>query len=67
MKSQKTFDCLEYKRTIQAKHAENQAGLPPAVVSRERQNWLSTSSETMPKLWREMKSRHANENRESPI
>lgn len=66
MKSQKTFDCLEYKRAIQAKHAENRAGLPSSVVAKDRRNWLDTSSEAIPRLWREMRCRHANGNRSNP-
>lgn len=57
MNSQKPFDCIEYKRAIQEKHASGFAGLRPEEVLQKRGEWLEQSDNPAARLWRKMKQK----------
>ena len=59
MSKKKAFDCIEYKRAIQAKHAAETAGLSVDEEIKRRQEWLATSDNPAAQLWRKMKEAQA--------
>lgn len=54
MKTRKAFDCIEYKRAIQQKHAAENRGLSREERRRRRAKWLKSSDNAAAALWREM-------------
>lgn len=54
MKSEKQFDCVEYKRAIQSRHAAESRTLSPDEKLERRAEWLSRSDNPAARLWREM-------------
>jgi hypothetical protein len=57
MSANKPFDCVEYKRAIQARHAAEDQALGPEEKSQRRAQWLSHSDNPAARLWREMQQR----------
>jgi hypothetical protein len=57
MTSDKPFDCVEYKRAIQARHAAESGALRPEEKLQRRTQWLSRSDNPAARLWREMNKR----------
>lgn len=57
MKMEKTFDCIAYKRAIQAKHAAANRGLSGEEKMRRRAEWLEDSDNPAARLWRDLVSR----------
>lgn len=53
----KSFDCVEYKRAIQDRHAAETQGLTPDQKMMRRQQWLKDSDNPAARLWREMISK----------
>jgi len=62
MNSEKQFDCVEYKRAIQARHAAESRGLSPDEKLKRRAEWLRESDNPAARLWREM-----NKKQQSPV
>jgi len=54
MTAEKPFDCIAYKRAVQAKHAEQNRGLAPPEKTRRRAEWLKKSGNPAARLWRDM-------------
>jgi len=54
MKKQETFDCVMYKRAVQAKHAAANRGLSGEEKMRRRAQWLEDSDNPAARLWREL-------------
>jgi hypothetical protein len=59
MTTKKEFDCIEYKRAIQAKHAAETQSLSPEEKMKHRSRWLAESDNQAARLWRELCSRQA--------
>lgn len=57
MTNNQPFDCVEYKRAIQAKHAAESGTLSPEEKLTRRTQWLNQSDNPAAQLWREMKKR----------
>jgi len=57
MSSDKPFDCVEYKRAVQARHAAESRTLSPDEKREQRTQWLSGSDNPAARLWREMNKR----------
>ena len=51
------FDCVEYKRGVQAKHAAECGTLSPEENLQRRTEWLSRSDNPAARLWREMQNK----------
>lgn len=64
MKTEKTFDCVAYKRMVQAKHAEENAGLTPEERVQKLEDWAERSNDPMAKWWRREGARHVAEDAE---
>lgn len=54
MTTKKEFDCIEYKRAIQAKHAAETRTLSPNEKTTRRAQWLAESDNQAAQLWREL-------------
>ena len=54
MTTEKPFDCVEYKRVVQAKHAIENRPLSPEEKQQRRAQWLDESDNPAARLWREM-------------
>ena len=54
MTADKAFDCIAYKRAVQAKHAKQNRGLAPPEKTRRRAEWLKKSGNPAARLWRDM-------------
>ncbi len=54
MNSDREFDCVEYKRAIQARHAAESRTLSADEKLKRRAEWLSESENPAARLWREM-------------
>ena len=54
MSKKKEFDCVEYKRSIQAKHAADTQTLGPEEKAEHRARWLAESENPAARLWREL-------------
>ena len=57
MSSDKRFDCVEYKRVVQARRAAESRTLSPDEKREQRTQWLSRSDNPAARLWREMNKR----------
>ena len=55
MSERKRFDCIEYKRTVQAEHASANAGLRPEEIRKRRSEWLETSDNPAARVWRKLR------------
>jgi hypothetical protein len=54
VKARKAFDCIEYKRAIQQKHAVENRGLSHEESRSRRAEWLKSSKNPAAALWRHM-------------
>jgi hypothetical protein len=54
MSKDKPFDCVDYKRSVQERHAEEQKGLSAEERIRLRAEWLEKSDNPAAKAWRMM-------------
>ncbi len=61
MKNQKAFDCVEYKREIQEKHAAENAGLSGEEKINRRREWLEKSDNPAAVAWRLLKEKQSAE------
>jgi hypothetical protein len=52
MKIEKAFDCVAYKLMVQAKHAEENAGLTPEERVKKLEDWAAHSDDPMARWWR---------------
>lgn len=57
MTTNEQFDCIEYKRAIQAKHAAETQALSAREKIERRAQWLAESRSKAAQLWREMKNK----------
>jgi hypothetical protein len=57
MNSERPFDCIEYKRAIQCRHAAETQGISAPQKTERRQRWLKESDHPAAQLWREMNAR----------
>jgi hypothetical protein len=54
MTSEERFDCVEYKRAVQARHAAECGTLSPDQKRERRTQWLRESENPAARLWREL-------------
>jgi hypothetical protein len=54
MTPDKPFDCIEYKRAVQCRHAAETQGISSRQKTERRQQWLKESDHPAARLWREM-------------
>ena len=57
MTAGKTFDCVQYKRRVQQKHAAEHAGLTSEQRAQRRAQWLAESDNPAARLWRAMEAK----------
>jgi hypothetical protein len=57
MNSEKPFDCIEYKRAIQCRHAAETQDISARQRTERRQQWLMESDHPAARLWREMNAK----------
>jgi hypothetical protein len=57
MSSDKPFDCIEYKRVVQCRHAAETQGVGARQKTERRQQWLKESNHPAAQLWREMNAK----------
>ncbi len=57
MTSEKSFDCIAYKRAVQSRHVAETQGFTARQKTERRRQWLAESNHPAAQLWREMNSR----------
>lgn len=64
MKTEKDFDCLEFKRQAQARFARRYAGLSPEEICKQLNDWAEHSDDPLAKWWRGVKAQKVAEDAE---